>query len=166
MPLFHTPPAYSARLFFLLADNLPTMVDSLHKEARDTTSNAKLHGKLHDRQAANMRVAIAVAVVVFCLAFSAADLTEDFPQPPYNFVSTWVNGTITSLTCPADCGNPDTKHCLWNAAIQDTCSATYAEKRVEHKRQTRCQQLHYCGPVCYSDGQGGYACGCVSCGKK
>ncbi|PRP85942.1 calmodulin 2-like [Planoprotostelium fungivorum] len=112
-----------------------------------------------------MKVAILFAIV-FCLAVHA-DISEDFPQPPYNIVSSWTNGTITSLTCPDDCGNPDSKHCLWNADIQATCSATFAEKRgVEEKRQTRCQRLGYCGPVCFSDGQGGYACGCVSCGKN
>ncbi|PRP85925.1 hypothetical protein PROFUN_06047 [Planoprotostelium fungivorum] len=104
--------------------------------------------------------------IVFCLAVHA-DISEDFPQPPYNVVETFTSGEITSITCPADCGNPDSRHCLWNADIQNTCSATYAEKRsVEEKRQGRCQQLGACGPVCWSDGQGGYACGCVSCGKK
>ncbi|PRP79386.1 hypothetical protein PROFUN_12984 [Planoprotostelium fungivorum] len=114
---------------------------------------------------ATMKVAIIFAI--FCLAVFASEIAEDFPQPPYNVVDTWSSGDIVSLTCPDNCGNPDSKHCLWNADIQDTCSATYAEKRsVEEKRQGRCQQLGACGPVCWSDGQGGYACGCVSCGKK
>ncbi|PRP86516.1 hypothetical protein PROFUN_05298 [Planoprotostelium fungivorum] len=111
-----------------------------------------------------MKVAILIAIV-FCLAVRAADLSEDFPQPPYNIVETFTTGTIASLTCPDSCGNPDSKYCLWNADIQNTCSATYAEKRAIEERQTRCQRLGYCGPVCFSDGQGGYACGCVSCGK-
>ncbi|PRP85921.1 hypothetical protein PROFUN_06043 [Planoprotostelium fungivorum] len=122
-------------------------------------------GLKDNHQRSNMKVAIVLAVV-FCLAVHAADISGDFPQPPYNIIHPVNDGTITSLTCPDNCGNPRSKYCLWNADIQDTCSATYEEKRaVEEKRQGGCAQFGACGPVCYSNGQGGYACGCVSCGK-
>ncbi|PRP76422.1 hypothetical protein PROFUN_16059, partial [Planoprotostelium fungivorum] len=135
---------------------------ALCQKAGRATSKPHFQDSSQER---NMKVAILFAIV-FCLAVHA-DLTQDFPQPPYNVVETFTSGEITSITCPADCGNPDSRHCLWNADIQNTCSATYAEKRsVEEKRQGRCQMLGACGPVCWSDGQGGYACGCVSCGKK
>ncbi|PRP76676.1 hypothetical protein PROFUN_14945 [Planoprotostelium fungivorum] len=157
----HTTGAVLSSLFFSLGWVLSRAGSSIGDIVRLTTSKPHFQ---HSSQERNMKVAILFAIV-FCLAVHA-DLTQDFPQPPYNVVETFTSGEVTSITCPADCGNPDSRHCLWNADIQNTCSATFAEKReVEEKRQTRCQQLHYCGPVCYSDGQGGYACGCVSCGK-
>ncbi|PRP79038.1 hypothetical protein PROFUN_13199 [Planoprotostelium fungivorum] len=114
-----------------------------------------------------MKVAFLFAIF-FCLAaVRAADFADNFPQPPYNAVQTVSKDTPTSVTCPDNCGNPNSKYCYWNADIQDTCSATYAEKRsVEERQYGGCAAILACGPVCWSDGQGGTVCACVSCGKE
>ncbi|PRP79037.1 hypothetical protein PROFUN_13198 [Planoprotostelium fungivorum] len=120
-----------------------------------------------NRKSNNMKVTILFAIF-FCLAaVRAADFADNFPQPPYNAVQTVSTDTPTSVTCPDNCGNPNSKYCYWNADIQDTCSATYAEKRSVEERQAYggCRAILACGPVCWSDGQGGTVCACVSCGK-
>ncbi|PRP86333.1 chromodomain helicase DNA binding protein [Planoprotostelium fungivorum] len=108
---------------------------------------------------------VAIAIVICIIAAAhAASISDDFPQPPYDFISSSsVNQSPTAVKCPDNCGNPNTPTCLWNEAIQDTCSATYAKRSTLAKRACT-GGAQGCGPVCYSNGQGGYACGCVSCG--
>ncbi|PRP88573.1 hypothetical protein PROFUN_02984 [Planoprotostelium fungivorum] len=112
----------------------------------------------------DMKYYIALFVVACIVAAHASNLSDDFPSPPYNFISATTHNLTATLKCPDNCGNPNNAYCLWNAEIQDTCSATYA-KRANLAKRACTGGAQGCGPVCYSDGQGGYACGCVSCGK-
>ncbi|PRP73826.1 hypothetical protein PROFUN_10196 [Planoprotostelium fungivorum] len=110
-----------------------------------------------------------VALLAFAAVAIASNLSEDFPQPPFNFVHSFPGNQNVTLTCPADCGNPNTPSCVWNPDIQDTCSTSFGKRsasvvREKKQEQGGCWAFRACGPVCFSDGEGGYVCGCVSCG--
>ncbi|PRP83956.1 hypothetical protein PROFUN_08640 [Planoprotostelium fungivorum] len=75
-----------------------------------------------------------------------------------------------NITCPANCGNPDSKYCVWNPLIQDTCALTFPNEK--RRADIQCPCGWSTAPCVFDPKSGQYVCSCKkanadgSCGTK